>query len=93
VWDITIPDAECFSLANGAVVHNSADAFRYAACVFNVTMQRERKDPGRRGLPPGSPLLIPEPPVQWRQPDSFSLEELFEAEENATRRMGKRRVQ
>lgn len=26
VWDITVPDGHCFSLANGAVVHNS-DAF------------------------------------------------------------------
>lgn len=29
VWDITVPSVECFSLANGAVVHNSADSFRY----------------------------------------------------------------
>jgi hypothetical protein len=26
VWDITVPDGHCFSLSNGAVVHNS-DAF------------------------------------------------------------------
>jgi hypothetical protein len=32
VWDLTVPGVECFSLANGAVVHNSADAFRYLAC-------------------------------------------------------------
>lgn len=31
VWDITVPGVECFSLANGAVVHNSADALRYLA--------------------------------------------------------------
>lgn len=34
VWCITVPDSECFSLANGAVVHNCsdpADAFRYLA--------------------------------------------------------------
>ena len=32
VWDITVPDVQCFSLANGAVVHNS-DAFGLA-CVY-----------------------------------------------------------
>jgi len=34
VWCLTVPDGECFSLANGAVVHNcshGADAFRYGA--------------------------------------------------------------
>ena len=72
---------------------HTADAFRYAACVFKVTMQRERKDPEPRTLPPGSPLLIPDPPAQWRDPASFSLDELYEAEENATRRIGKRRLQ
>lgn len=32
VWDITVPQVHCFSLANGAIVHNS-DAFRYLALV------------------------------------------------------------
>lgn len=27
VWDLTVPGVECFSLGNGAVVHNCADAF------------------------------------------------------------------
>ena len=40
VWDITVPDVECFSLANGAVVHNSADAWRYLALAW-----REMKPP------------------------------------------------
>jgi hypothetical protein len=31
VWCLTVPDAECFSLANGAVVHNCADAVRTLA--------------------------------------------------------------
>jgi hypothetical protein len=31
VWCITVPEAEHFSLANGAVVHNCSDAFRYLA--------------------------------------------------------------
>jgi phage terminase large subunit len=30
VWDLTVPDGHCFSLENGAVVHNS-DALRYWA--------------------------------------------------------------
>lgn len=34
VWCFTVPDAECFSLANGAVVHNCADAFRMAAVAY-----------------------------------------------------------
>jgi hypothetical protein len=34
VWDITVPGVECFSLANGAVVHNSADAFRYLSLAW-----------------------------------------------------------
>jgi phage terminase large subunit len=31
VWCLTVPDAFCFSLSNGAVVHNCADAARYRA--------------------------------------------------------------
>ena len=27
VWCLTVPGADCFSLENGAVVHNCADAF------------------------------------------------------------------
>ena len=34
VWDITVPGVECFSLANGAVVHNSADAARYMSLAW-----------------------------------------------------------
>lgn len=33
VWDITVPDGHCFSLANGAVVHNS-DAFGLMCIVY-----------------------------------------------------------
>jgi len=39
VWCLTVPDAECFSLANGAIVHNCADALRYVA----VAMQEARR--------------------------------------------------
>ena len=35
VWCITVPEAEHFSLSNGAVVHNCADAFRYLAVGIN----------------------------------------------------------
>lgn len=31
VWCLTVPGEECFSLANGAVVHNCCDAVRYLA--------------------------------------------------------------
>jgi hypothetical protein len=34
VWDITVPSVKHFALANGAVVHNSADAFRTGAVVM-----------------------------------------------------------
>lgn len=34
VWCLTVPDGEMFSLGNGAVVHNCADAFRYACMAW-----------------------------------------------------------
>ena len=34
VWCLTVPDAECFSLANGAVVHNCSDAFGLMAICY-----------------------------------------------------------
>jgi hypothetical protein len=34
VWCMTVPDGEWFSLSNGAVVHNCADAFRMAAVAY-----------------------------------------------------------
>jgi hypothetical protein len=34
VWCLTVPDGEWFALANGAVTHNSADAFRYLAMAY-----------------------------------------------------------
>ena len=46
VWDITVPGVEHFALANGAIVHNSADAYRTGA----VMMPRETytvKEPPR----------------------------------------------
>jgi hypothetical protein len=53
VWDITVPGEECFSLANGAVVHNSADAFRYLALVVKHTdavMRRPTDRPKPAGV-------------------------------------------
>lgn len=38
VWCLTVPDAGEFSLANGAIVHNS-DAFRYACLVWREEMK------------------------------------------------------
>lgn len=34
VWCLTVPDGNCFSLANGAVVHNCADAFGLMAISY-----------------------------------------------------------
>lgn len=42
VWCLTVPDAGEFSLANGAVVHNS-DAFRYACLVWRKEMAPKPK--------------------------------------------------
>jgi len=39
VWCLTVPDVGCFSLSNGAVVHNCADAFGLMAIAY--------EDPGR----------------------------------------------
>jgi len=44
VWDITVPGVECFALANGAVVHNSADAFRYLSLAWRE-MQPAKPEP------------------------------------------------
>jgi phage terminase large subunit len=37
VWCLTVPNEENFTLANGAIVHNCADAFRYLAVGLNTT--------------------------------------------------------
>ena len=34
VWCLTVPDGEEFSLANGAIVHNCADAFGLMAVCY-----------------------------------------------------------
>ena len=39
VWDITVPDVECFALANGAIVHNCADAFGLMCVVHQSSGQ------------------------------------------------------
>jgi hypothetical protein len=67
VWDLTVPGVECFSLVNGAIVHNSADAFRYAAVVARLTQQLTRKPE-------------PEAPKPFAVPmhQSFTLEQLHE---------------
>lgn len=38
VYDICVEDTHCFSLSNGAIVHNSADSFRYAATVEDMML-------------------------------------------------------
>jgi phage terminase large subunit len=40
VWDITVPDGRCFSIENGAVVHNS-DAYGLMACVYEAPDERK----------------------------------------------------
>jgi hypothetical protein len=41
VWDITVPDGHWFSLANGAVVHNS-DAFGLACiCADKIFVETQ----------------------------------------------------
>jgi hypothetical protein len=53
VWCLTVPDAECFSLANGAVVHN-CDSFRYLSMSWRAAPLREVKVPAPTGwrIPP-----------------------------------------
>ena len=36
VWDITVPSTESFALANGAVVHNCADAFGLMCVTYEM---------------------------------------------------------
>jgi len=48
VWDITVPDGHCFSLANGAVVHNS-DAFGLMCVVYEVPEIEAREQEERYG--------------------------------------------
>jgi len=46
VWCLTVPGTECFSLANGAIVHNCADAFGLMAIAYEEpsrTRQFSRK--------------------------------------------------
>lgn len=45
VWDITVPGVECFALENGAVVHNSADAFRYTGVVKKLSFLLDKEEP------------------------------------------------
>jgi phage terminase large subunit len=78
VWDLTVPGVECFSLANGAVVHNSADAFRYLACVVRTSkLQQEARKP----KPPKAPDIR-------TAHMGFSLDELWEANEARGTRKG-----
>jgi hypothetical protein len=42
VWCLTVPDAEEFSLANGAVVHNCADAFGLMCVAYEAPRGRPR---------------------------------------------------
>lgn len=47
---MTVPGEECFSLSNGAVVHNcshAADAFRYAAMAWRE-MKPEKPKPAEK---------------------------------------------
>lgn len=39
VWCLTVPDDHCFSLENGAVVHNCADAFGLMAIDYQEPRQ------------------------------------------------------
>lgn len=43
VWCITVPGYEHFSLSNGAVVHNCADAFRYLATSLRLHEEQDKK--------------------------------------------------
>ncbi len=47
VWCMTVPDAECFSLANGAVVHNCshpADALRYLCMAYREIKPKPKEE-------------------------------------------------
>lgn len=46
VWCLTVPEAGCFSLSNGAVVHNCADAFGLMAVAYEAP--REKVKPRER---------------------------------------------
>jgi phage terminase large subunit len=41
VWDLSVPEENCFSLSNGAVVHNSADMLRYFATSADIESNQE----------------------------------------------------
>lgn len=49
VWCLTVPDAECFALENGAIVHNCADSMRYLALGVRevLTPKVETREPVR----------------------------------------------
>jgi len=49
VWDITVPDGNWFTLANGAVVHNSADAFGLAAVDYREPVVSVKLNLGNAG--------------------------------------------
>lgn len=55
VWDITVPGVECFALANGAIVHNSSDSWRYLACAARVVAKLLG---GEEPKPPSSHLVV-----------------------------------
>lgn len=46
VWCLTVPHGECFALANGAIVHNCADAFGLMAIVYEEP-RGPKNDSGR----------------------------------------------
>jgi hypothetical protein len=48
VWCLTVPGEECFSLGNGAVVHNcshASDAFRYLSLVWKAPAEEKKPEP------------------------------------------------
>ena len=80
VWDITVPGVEHFALLNGAIVHNSADAFRYAAVVARQTGLTEKAARSVKGKPGYAP---PTGGLSY----SFTLEDLYAAKPKKTRRI------
>jgi len=59
VWCLTVPEAECFALANGAVTHNCshpADAFRYMSMAWRKSVPVKREEVPKSGwfIPPPS---------------------------------------
>lgn len=50
VWDITVPTTECFALANGAVVHNCADAFGLMCVAYEMPTRAAPLKYSNRGI-------------------------------------------